>query len=200
MKQYTKQQGFTPIVVILVIAVIAALGFGSWYVWQNSKSQPVKQNQTQTNTQTDTNQYTDDPSEGGKYLVIKEWGVRFPVPEELRGDILYFMNDRAQRDFGGPVLADFVSKKFSEGNLKCAVEEGSLPRSLVSIERMDLAITPVTSTTSPMPFKILEAYAYRFSVTPCQEAVDREGSATDKRLLADLKYAIESSLEEVSSQ
>lgn len=30
-----------------------------------------------------------DPSEGGKYLYIKEWGVRFKLPSDLQGKVVY---------------------------------------------------------------------------------------------------------------
>ena len=58
---------------LLVLILIGGAGFGGWKYWQTQK----------------TNTTQKDPTEGGKYLVIKEWGVRFRLPEDLRGTISY---------------------------------------------------------------------------------------------------------------
>lgn len=92
MKQRTKhkntQKGFAHVgVVIAVIAVVAALAVGGWYVWDKNKEEKKTSDSTSQNNQEEQKQ--SDPSEGGKYLVIKEWGVRFELPEELRSGIEY---------------------------------------------------------------------------------------------------------------
>src|SRR6266480_1430280 len=58
------------LMIITCFAVGAVFGFQRWQAWQLD-TQAKK------------------ASEGGKYLVIKEWGVRFPLPKELRGDVRY---------------------------------------------------------------------------------------------------------------
>src|SRR6266511_4038746 len=83
--KHNRQKGFSALAVIAIVAVLAAVSLIGWYVWnKNKKTEPGKT----TTSQTTQNKQTD-PSEGGKYLVIKEWGVRFPLPEELRGDVTY---------------------------------------------------------------------------------------------------------------
>jgi hypothetical protein len=82
--------GFSVVEVIVVLVIIAAAGFGGWYVW--SKHHKDDSNKSNTSTQGNNenqNQTTADPSEGGKYLVIKEWGVRFKLPEDLKGQVTY---------------------------------------------------------------------------------------------------------------
>lgn len=59
------------LLILLAILLIIGLGYAGWQQWGN------KTPDTQQNTQ------TTDPSEGGKYLVIKEWGVR--VSYEILG-------------------------------------------------------------------------------------------------------------------
>lgn len=210
MANYNQKQsslGFSILAIVISIAVIIGLSVGGLYVWnKNHKSSQSNKdnNSSQTNnsnnssnSNTGNNNSQSDPSEGGKYLVIKEWGVRFEVPEGLRGDISYFENDRAHVDFGGPILMDILSKKFSSGTQKCAVQE-TTPRSLISLEEIDLNINPVTPSTIPQPFKTIGNKAYSFSATPCEEAINREGSDEYKKLLADLKYAIANTMEAVN--
>lgn len=90
--------GFSPLIVIVTIAAIAILAGGGYYVFQkNNDTKPNSSNTAQQdkNDQKDNEGDTPDTqdpkdlSEGGKYLVISEWGVRFPVPEDLKGDITY---------------------------------------------------------------------------------------------------------------
>ena len=63
-------------VILVSLALVSGAGYLGWRAYD--QNQKTKNQQTQN-----------DPSEGGKYLVIKEWGVRFLLPEELRGDIYY---------------------------------------------------------------------------------------------------------------
>jgi hypothetical protein len=132
------------------------------------------------------------PNEDG-LLVIREWGVQFTVPQSIQSDISYFMNDRAQKLSGGPILADFLSQTFSSGDLKCSTIENDIPRSLVSIERLDMG-TASASSFDPAPFKVIGSKGYRFLKTSCEDAISREGSAEDKALLATLKESISSTL------
>lgn len=92
-------------VIIAAIVVVAAVAFGGWYVWQ--KNRDDKNGNGSNNSQNNQNEEPSDPSEGGKYLVISEWSVRFELPEELRGDIYYetFTNSI------GETGAVFASKK-----------------------------------------------------------------------------------------
>ncbi|GLZ30806.1 hypothetical protein Lesp02_29950 [Lentzea sp. NBRC 105346] len=103
MSKTQSQKGFGAIGVVAIILVIAVVAFAGWYVWNKSKKDDTKptgqtaQNQDQPKPD---EQKPADPTEGGKYLVISEWGVRFPLPESQRGDVKYgietYKSDGAQ--------------------------------------------------------------------------------------------------------
>src|SRR5688572_25912838 len=87
-------RGFSLMIGLLIVLTLAVIGFASYFVWQKNKGDAKKSTtSTSQNNQkkdnSDGNVKPNDPSEGGKYLVIKEWGVRFLLPEELRGDVIY---------------------------------------------------------------------------------------------------------------
>jgi hypothetical protein len=132
------------------------------------------------------------PQEDGS-LVIKEWDVQVTLPQSIKSDVSYFMNNRAEKLSGGPILADFLSQRFSSGDLKCSTIENDIPRSLVSIERLDMNAASA-SDFDPAPFKVIGSKGYRFLKTSCEDAISREGSAEDKALLATLKESISSTL------
>lgn len=70
------QNGFSPLFILLIVLVVGAIGFGAWYVLkQDNKQTSTTTEQTAPSESPQTQQPTD-PSEGGKYLVIKEWNVR----------------------------------------------------------------------------------------------------------------------------
>lgn len=69
-------------ILTLILGLTLIIGaYAGWQYWQNQK--------TKNNNQSTTNQNASDPSEGGKYLVIKEWSIKFEVPQERRGDLYY---------------------------------------------------------------------------------------------------------------
>jgi len=90
----SKIRGFSTVAVLLIVLVVLGLGVGGWYVWHENK------NDNSTGTKSNSNQQEDtqtagqgtkpsDPSDGGKYLVIKEWGVRLLLPSGLQNDAYY---------------------------------------------------------------------------------------------------------------
>jgi hypothetical protein len=95
-----KSQGSSVIVVLVGLFVVMALGFGGWYVWHKNDSKTVKStNSTASSTATKStgteSQVTppSDPSDGGKYMVIPEWGVRVALPPDLQNKLTYKLGD-----------------------------------------------------------------------------------------------------------
>lgn len=73
---------------LLVVVVVAGAG---WYVMGRQKqgsSTAVQQSETKQPAASPVPKAVDH-TEGGTYLVIKEWGVRFPLPAELKGKVSY---------------------------------------------------------------------------------------------------------------
>lgn len=182
--------GFSVVGVIIIISVLAIIGVAGGVAWDNSNEDtqspalinPTPQNRSQQPTNDTRN-----------YLVIEEWGIRITLPEELKNDVTYSLNDKAQRDFGGPVRVDFLSKYFSEGSLKCAVVEDGIPRTVVSLYKEVDGVGGATQ--DPQPFKRIGDVRYYFSATSCEEAINQNGSDKDRQLLSDLKNAISNTLE-----
>ncbi|MDQ7903069.1 hypothetical protein RB614_00855 [Phytohabitans sp. ZYX-F-186] len=75
--------------IIAIVVVVAAVAFGGWYVWDKNKDDKPANNSATNTNQGSQGEEQADPSEGGQYLVISEWGVRFELPEELKGDVKY---------------------------------------------------------------------------------------------------------------
>lgn len=73
---------------IVLIAVIV-VGIGGYVGWQYLQAS----SDTKT-TQNPNNQPTNDPSEGGKYLVIREWGVRLLLSENIKNAKYRYKDDR----------------------------------------------------------------------------------------------------------
>lgn len=94
--------GFSLLPILLIVLIVALLALGGVFVWQRNQDNHVTTNVTskdeatidqkiQKDTEKTEPQSTKkaDPSEGGKYLVIAEWGVRFLLPQDLQGDVTY---------------------------------------------------------------------------------------------------------------
>lgn len=88
-KHNTNQQGFSVLEGIVIALVIVLLALGGWWVWHQTKKDEPKPSSNGSQTEGQSEPQPQDPSEGGKYLVITEWGLRFLLPEELRGDVKY---------------------------------------------------------------------------------------------------------------
>jgi prepilin-type N-terminal cleavage/methylation domain-containing protein len=96
MSQKQTKDGFSIIevlIVILVVVVLAAVGF---FFWQKAKkndtakqSATTAQSSKQDMNKSGARETKADSTDGGKYLYIKEWGVRYLLPDDLRGQVNY---------------------------------------------------------------------------------------------------------------
>jgi len=179
-------RGFATITVIVSLCILILLIGSMWYITKrNHRNDASKELQVNTTQNTSV-------SKRSKYLDIQEWNVQVKIPASMQGDISYFVNTRAEKDTGGPLLIDFVSKRFSAGALKCGDIEDGIPRSLVSIYR-ELDSDGIF-TNDPQPFKKIANTRYYFSTTSCEESINREGTPEDKQLITDLKQLITNTL------
>lgn len=88
MKRSPNQHGFSFVVLLVVIAGITSLTLTGRYVWHKNK-QDKNTGQGQASilrTEEEEGKKKDElsgPSKDGKYLVIKEWGVKIPLSDSI---------------------------------------------------------------------------------------------------------------------
>src|SRR5687767_11106946 len=91
------QAGFSTgltIAAVLVVLAIAGVGF---MVFKKSDTKTAtaptdstsSKDQANLSTQQNQNPAPSDPTEGGKYLVITEWGARVALSSDLKGAVTY---------------------------------------------------------------------------------------------------------------
>jgi hypothetical protein len=80
--------GFSAVTLILALVIILGIGGVGWYVWHSRQTKPTTNTPSSNNTPNEETPVADQ-SEGGKYIVIKEWGIRIPLSEELQSDVKY---------------------------------------------------------------------------------------------------------------
>lgn len=86
----------------ILIIILIVLGIGGYYGWRSAQkksssnqasgsSSPAGTQATQTNDSQPKQPV--DPTEDGKYLVIKEWGVRFPLDRDISDAYYRYVDD-----------------------------------------------------------------------------------------------------------
>lgn len=98
------QKGFGVVGALIVIAIVALIGFAGWYIWQKNSD---KNNSKQTNNSKQNKSYSPKENEDknkDEYLDIKEWGVRFKLNDVAKG-AYYSIRDDGQ-------YADIYHKDF----------------------------------------------------------------------------------------
>jgi len=104
MKQKLTNTGFGAVEVLVIVAIVLGLGLGSWTVLHKDKKDQVSPIPTKTSSQSAKQPNTQtDLSEGGKYLVIKGWGVRTALPADFQGKVTYTIKDDTDPDTGLPL-------------------------------------------------------------------------------------------------
>ncbi len=170
---------------LAILAVGGAIVFSGYKIFGKKTTKP----NSGTSSQPASNKPSaSDPSEGGKYLVIKEWGVRLPISELSTQGIKYVFNTDLVQDFGGQEAVDFYTPSFNQSALKCD-EVGSQPKVLARLVRESTTGSAVT--TDPAPIKELKGFRYYSIATDCKQAVEQKGSSEDQALLTKLTRSID---------
>jgi hypothetical protein len=127
------QAGFSAGIIIAAVLVLAVIGAAGFFVFKKSSdkaattSAPTATSQEPMNTDnTDVNTKAPiDHSEGGKYLVIKEWGVRVLLPDSLKGNAFYSLREVGSDKYANAVAAD-INSKFFQPECRDTAEDLSL--------------------------------------------------------------------------
>lgn len=118
MSKKSQSHGFSLVVVLVTVAVIAAAGSGGWYVWQKNKNSELTDNKAassiQNNSSKENKSVQNDPSENSKYLVIEEWGVEIPLSDEISKAYYLFRSDDSG-EYAELYDADFDNEKNANG-------------------------------------------------------------------------------------
>jgi prepilin-type N-terminal cleavage/methylation domain-containing protein len=129
MSQKQTKDGFSIIEVLIVIVVVAVLAAAGFFFWQKTKknntakqSTTSSQSDKQDSNKSTTQEANTDPTEGGKYLYIKEWGVRVALPADLQGKVSYQLGDKTSDPDGNLIqAAKILVMSNSDADNSCAV-------------------------------------------------------------------------------
>lgn len=91
MKRTFGQQGFSAGIVVVMLLVVTGLVLGGFFVWQGNKQ--GKQTNASTQDQNESATPSNDAKKEVKYLVIKEWGVKIPLNDDISGAYYTFNSD-----------------------------------------------------------------------------------------------------------
>ncbi|MDB5176292.1 MAG: hypothetical protein JWM81_1150 [Candidatus Saccharibacteria bacterium] len=75
------QKGFGAVEALIIILILAVIGFGGYYVWNSNKDDAQSTKTAATTDSTPSNEN----SSSTKYFTIAEFGVRLPLTSELSG-------------------------------------------------------------------------------------------------------------------
>ena len=91
MRYWKNEGGFSAVLVAIAIVVVGVVGFAAWRVLADNDTPSSKT--TDSSQQNDSNGEPTTPSEETKYLVIKEWGARIPLTDDVSGAYYRFRSD-----------------------------------------------------------------------------------------------------------
>ncbi|MCA9332854.1 hypothetical protein KDA00_03190 [Candidatus Saccharibacteria bacterium] len=135
MGNVSKDHGFSKTTAIGVALVLAAIIAVTWFFlnkYDQSQNNVSTNDVNQTeNTQSQENNENVEEAEEDKYLVIKEWGVKTEVPEDLRGKVTYALGETpADSDGHVTYFASIFVSRDALSELVCATETTDLGESV----------------------------------------------------------------------
>ena len=137
MKSMMGDRGNIAAIVLVCLAFVAVAGFSVWhFVSKKPAVQPTSVTHSTPKTSTNNNAPAD-PSEGGKYLVIKEWGVRATLPASLQGKVTYLLDESHNSkdpDTGLELAsADIYVMTSAIPESECALEQTNLGTAVTTV-------------------------------------------------------------------
>lgn len=122
MKKHT-QSGFSLVVILLVLILVAVVGFAGYYVYNTQQNKKDTASQPATDKKLTSANPAATPAaptaqDTQKYLVIKEWGVKVPLAKNIEDATYYY---RAFEDGGSAVYVS--TKTISAKYPDCAADK-----------------------------------------------------------------------------
>jgi len=136
MKNLSKQNGSTHIIVI-VILVIALLGVLGFVFWQNfTKKDPVTTTSEQKKTTSQPVETVKDPNEG--YLVLQDWKIKFKLATESDKITYYALptNDAGIKKGFDAQYYEFSTKEVEALGESCAEPGGEVSGTVIRLANL----------------------------------------------------------------
>jgi hypothetical protein len=182
----TKQHGFGAVEIIIICLVVVVIGAAGFFVFKKTSEKaataptPASQDATSTQNGDISTKATIDHSEGGKYLVIKECGVRVLLPNSLKGNAFYSLREFDEID--GRVEAASINSKFFQPECRDTAEDLGL----------DVIRTATRTDNAPYAYKrnALQAGNYSYHNIYGKEGCSKFLSGAKADVFNELKESI----------
>lgn len=172
---FKNQKGFTALEAILIIVIIAVVGFAGWYVYKaNNKKDDNKTTTSQQANNTDGSKQ-EPAKENKKTLSIKEWGVQAQYASDQ--NLVYRINEAGSAFFSSTELK-------AQGGAGCSEENGGggaiqrlKPTDGTYVDGEGPTAEEAAKTSSD--FKKVGDYYYRFihSQAACGDTTEKTAQA-----------------------
>jgi hypothetical protein len=172
-----QSRGFSVIAGVLAILVAVLVGVGGWYIWQKNHQDTSKHPSASSLTHTKTSTQSD-PSEGGKYLFIKEWGVRFPLPEALKGDVKYGIFTFKNGDQAAYFASKAIASKSAHGACDLHPVTDSSGQGIFG---GTIAVGRSTTQPETVDQRSFEQSGYWYAITPSNGGACYDGDTGQER-------------------
>lgn len=88
MKIKNNENGFSAVEGLLIVILVGLIGFVGWYVWKNQTDKNVKTDSSSNNIVNTKKTTPKKQTDNKTYFEIKEFGVKFELPQSLK-DLYY---------------------------------------------------------------------------------------------------------------
>ena len=119
------QKGFTVIEGVAIVLVVAALAFGSWWVWQKNKTKVTEATTNGSNSSLNHSEKDPvTPQENRSVFKIPELGIQLTVPDYAK-DLVYEIGSGRLEDGRITTYAIFSTKSLMESKSRCSLADTS---------------------------------------------------------------------------
>ena len=167
MRQRDRQSGFSATVILLAVLVVAVVAVAGFAVFQHNRtkvSNAAASTNQSTNPLTKTQQPTNtSPAPTVSYLIVKEWGVKVPLPDSIK-DAYYAPTTGTHKGPDGQ--PDQLSLGFASlDSSGCAVANGAAPVLLFRVSPTETDPVSGTPISQEGPGTTIGNYFYGYSLT-----------------------------------
>jgi cytoskeletal protein RodZ len=138
-KQNQNGSAFVVVIIILVVAIIGALGFVVWQNYLQPKANPGS-SQADTNKSNGT---SPESQQTNKYITLTDWNVKLKVPNNLEASTIKYNKNRIAE---APEYYSLTTTKIYDQGGKCAT--GYPFGDIVSLERTTDKQTAIENAAS----------------------------------------------------
>ncbi len=175
-KKSSRGSAHAIVTIVLVVALVGVLGFMFWQNFTQKESDTAKKETPSTIQPSEKAE----SSEDSKYLALKDWGVKFEIPDSLKSTAIEYVDVTDEANPDKNTTYGFTTKRYKELDGACQMKTDQMKALTIISKDKTGPDQPHIDTVFLNDSKPINGYYYTTTGSSSQCSSNQETLKTEK--------------------